>query len=750
MKNPDVKGDKPLSQALINFIIYKSRLIEKLFAALFIVTAVCFPFVEVNYDLSKYLPGDMPSRQGIELMEDEFGYPGTARVMISGVSIYEAKLLKDKIENIDGVDRVQWADSVADVYQSGLFLPYGDIGDYYKDRNAIMDVTFEGNDSDPRTKEALSQIESLLGDKGHLGGPAVQNKFQSEAISKEMMLILIFGIAVILGILTLATNSWFEPVLFLAVILISVVINMGSNILFGSISSMTLSVAAVLQLAIAMDYTIILLDNFSKERELGLQMEAALSNAIRKSMVPISSAGSAAVIGFLALILMRYTIGMDMGLVLAKGIAISLITVVFLTPAFIIRWYKLVEKTTHKLLVPSFRPFAEKVYQYRFLFLAVTLLLAAPSYIAKDMTDFTFGNDAMGLSKGTVVYEDEQLMNREFGRNNLVLIMVPNSSMVTEKRLSEALEDLDYVNYVTSLANILPDGVPEDFLPYSETKLLHTENYSRILLSIKTATESELAFQSVDEIKAIVERYYPEGSRVVGVTPSTQDIRAVIVDDWAKIDKLSLLGVGLAIMFAFRSLALPVALMIPIQMATFVNMAIPYLAGKQIMFMGYVIVSCLQLGATIDYSIVMTYHYLRYRKENDKVTASILATAASALPILTSGTILAVAGYGVYFISSVTGIADLGNLVGRGAIFSMAMVLTLLPNLFVWADRLIILKNGSLTPGFLLKHIGRSNENGRKSKWHGGGDNCEGKGKDEVGDGDGDENEDKDENKKDK
>lgn len=700
-----------VSGILIDFIIHRNRLIEKLFAILFIVSAVCFPFVHVNYDLSKYLPGDMPSRQGIDLMEQEFGYPGTARVMISDVSIYEAKLYQDKIENIAGIDRVQWADSVEDIYQSGKFLLYDDIEDYYKNRNAIMDITFVGNDSDERTTSALKELEDLLGSKGHFGGPAVQDKFLNEVITKEMLGILIFGIVVILGILTLATNSWFEPVIFLAVILISVVINMGSNLLLGSISSMTLSVAAVLQLAIAMDYTIILLDNFAKEREHRLAVEEALSNAIRKSMVPISSAGSAAVVGFLALVLMRYTIGKDMGIVLAKGILISLVTVVFLTPAFILRWYRLVEKTAHKPLIPLFLTFAKAVHSRRFLVLAVTLLLSVPSFIAKDMTDFTFGNDAMGLSKGTVVYEDEQKMNREFGRNNLLLIMVPNTSMVTERLLSERLEDLTYVKYVTSLANTLPEGVPESFLHASEIKLLHTDSYARILISIRTATESELAFRSVDEITAIVKESYPENSYVVGVTPSTQDIKSVIVDDWGKIDMLSLLGVALAIMIAFRSFSLPVVLMIPIQMATFVNMAIPYLAGDEIMFMGYVIVSCLQLGATIDYSIVMTHHYLRYRKENDKVSASILATAASALPIITSGTILAVAGYGVYFLSSVTAIADLGHLIGRGAVFSMIMVLALLPNLFVWADRFIIMKNGSLTPGFVLKLMCRVTRN---------------------------------------
>ncbi|MEL7657516.1 MAG: efflux RND transporter permease subunit, partial [Bacillota bacterium] len=617
--------------------------------------------------------------------------------MIKDVSIYEAKLYKDRIENIDGVDRVTWADSVEEIYQSNLFLQYDNIDDYYKDRNAVMDIAFVGNDSDKRTSQALEKIEDMLGDKGYYGGAAVQDRFLNEVLPKEMVLIMAFAVIIILGILTLTTNSWFEPVVFLVVILISIVINMGSNLIFGSISSMTLSVAGVLQLAIAMDYTIILLDNFTKERKHDLSVEEALSNAIRKSMTPILSAGAAAIIGFLAMILMRYTIGMDMGLVLAKGIAISLVTVVFLTPAFILRWYKIIEKMEHKPFVPSFLPLAKLIYRHRYVFLMITLLIALPSYIAKDMTAFTFGNDAMGLSKGTVVYEDDRAMNAEFGRNNLILIMVPNTSMVSEKLLSDELEDLNYVKYVTSLAGVLPEGVPESFLPDHLKSDLHTKNYARLILSIRTASESKLAFQSVDEIKGVVKKYYPDDSYVVGVTPSTQDIKAVLLDDWHKIDKVSLLGVALAIMIAFRSLSLPVLLMIPIQMATFANMAMPYILGKEIMYMGYIIVSCLQLGATIDYSIIMTNHYLEHRKENDKVTASILATADSTLPIVTSGMILAVAGFGVCFLSSVTAISELGELIGRGALFSIVMTVAVLPNLFVWADRFIILKNGELT-----------------------------------------------------
>jgi len=678
-------------QSLVDFIIRRSKLIEKVFAIIFIITALCLPFVGINYDLSKYLPSDMPSKQGIDLMEEEFGYPGTARIMIADVSIYEAKTYKDRIAAIEGVDRVQWADAVTDINQSSLFIPYEEIDDYYQDGHAVMDITFTGNNSAASTRSAIQQMQTILGEKGSFSGPAVQEKFLNEIITKEMLYILIFGIFIILGLLTLATTSWFEPLVFLIVILISVVINMGSNIFFGTVSSITFSVAAVLQLAIAMDYTIILLDNFTKERKLQLPVEEALSNAIRKSIVTVSSAGAAAVVGFLALVLMRYGIGRDIGLVLAKGIAISMITVMTLTPAFVLRWYKIIESTQHKQLVPSFDKVAGQIYRFRWVTLILLMLIAVPAYVAKDMNDFNYGNEALGLSQGTTMYEDDQAITSKFGRSNLIMAIVPNSSMVTEAKLSEDLEELPYVKYVTSRANTLPDGVLASFLPDSITGQLHSDNYSRILIPIRTSGESELAFRAADEISKIVKGYYPENSYIIGVTPSTMDIKGVIVDDWSRIDKLSMLGVALAIGVAFRSLVLPIVLIIPIKMAVYVNMMVPYLLGARMMYLGFIVVSCLQLGATIDYSIVMTYHYLDQRKRHDKVTASQKATAASMLPILTSGLILAVAGYGLYFLSSVTALADLGRLVARGALLSMFMVIALLPNLFIWSDKMIML-----------------------------------------------------------
>jgi len=674
---------------LANFIVNKRKWIEIIFIVLTIVSIPCFFLVRVNYDLTEYLPASGPTKQGVTLMKNSFGYPGTARVMIKDISIYEGKMYKDRIENIDGVDMVIWADTKADIYQSSLFVQYQDIEDYYKDNYAVMDVIFKEGDSSTRTHKAIDTIKKITGDKGYFSGPAIQDKFLRESLKQEVKVASIIVVAIIILVLSLATTSWFEPLIFIVVIFISIIINMGSNLIFSNISFLTENVAAILQLAIAIDYTIILLDAFSRERAAGIRPEEAIRNAIQNSITPIFSAGGAAIVGFLALTLMRFSIGVDLGLVLAKGIFISLITILFLMPALVLRWHEKIEKYSHRSFVPSFRSLSEKIYRGRYLIVVSALLIAIPSYVAKDMNSFTFGTDAMGSSAGTKTYADDQEIIKHFGRNNLLLVLIPDSSMVTEKLLSEELEKLDYTQYVTSLANTLPEGVPINILPESMTSQLHKNGYARILVSINTASESQLAFQYTGEIRTIVSKYYPTGAFVVGTTPATQEIKEVIVDDYTKIDLLSLFGVALAIMFAFKSLRLSLVLMIPIQIAVFVNMTIPYLLGDSLVYMGYIIVSCLQLGATIDYSILFSHHYLEYRKQMDTVEAAIQATTVSILPISISGIILAAAGYSLNFTSSVPAIADLGGLIGQGALLSMFAVIVLLPNLFILGDKFI-------------------------------------------------------------
>lgn len=676
---------------IVRFIIRRNKLITKLFVLLTIFSILCIPMVGVNYDLSKYLPSSAPSEQGLDIMEDVFGYPGTARIMIKDCSIYEAKHYKDQIAALPEVDMIMWADSTTDIYQSASFLQETNLEDYYKDGSAVMDVTFLHGDADQRTHKTIDSIQAILGEKGRYGGSAVQNKSLQETLLRQISIAMIMGVFMIAVVLCLTTTSWFEPVMFLLIMGIAIVINMGTNIFLGTISFLTFSMASILQLAIAMDYSIFLLHTFTAQKAQGFDTEKALENAIHISVSSILSSGATTIIGFLVLALMQFSIGRDLGLVLAKGIVISLITVLFLMPAFILRWTQKVERTGHRPFFPKATKFAKVIYAVRHLVFIVIILLVVPAYVAQGMNKFSYGNDSIGSSPGTVVYADEQEINAKFGRSNLLLALVPDSNLVTERALSEELEDLPFTKSVTSLASTLPEGIPLSIIPESMREQLHKDGWVRMLITIRTAAESEMAYQCTDEVREIVQGYYPDAKTyMVGVTPSTQDIQKIITNDYSFVNLLSLLGVALVIMITFKSIIVAIVVMIPIEVAIFFNMAIPYIAGNTMVFMGYLIVSCLQLGATVDYSILLTNNYLDCRKMLPKKEAALAAIERSTLSVLTSGSILTIVGYGLYFVSSVAAIADIGRLVGRGALMSLVLVLSLLPALLLVVDRWII------------------------------------------------------------
>ena len=677
--------------SMVDVIVQKGRWIEKIFAITVILSVISACFVHVNYDLSEYLPDWAPAKEGLNRMEEEFGYPGTARVMVGPVTLYEAKAYKDRIAEIDGVDMVMWADTTTDVYNANIFINYDDIQDYYKDGYAVMDIIFEEGDSSSLTKSAINEMQTLTGDKGYFMGSAVQNKSLNETLMREISIAMALGVVMIAVILCLTTTSWFEPVMFLMVMGIAIIINMGTNLILGTISFLTFSVASILQLAVAMDYSVFLLDMFTKERAKGNDPVTAITNAIHKSLPSILASGATTIIGFVVLMLMRFSIGKDLGFVLAKGIVVSLITVLFLMPSLLLRWGDRIKRTEHKSFMPSFHGLGQVVYRVRYVVLGVVLLFVVPAFTAQNMNSFTFGNSALGSSPGTKVYEDEQQINGRFGKSNLILAVVPNTSMVKEKDLTDALDDLYYVKSVTSLAGTIPEGIPEKIIPKSATSLLHTDNYSRIMIYVKTSDESDFAFQCANEITSIVRNYYPEDSYITGVIPSTQDIKSIITEDYNFVNLLSILGVGLVVLISFKSLIIPIVVLIPIEVAVFFNMAVPYFTGESMLYMGYIIVSCLQLGATVDYSILMTNNYMDARRTYPEKARAIKHTVSrSALSILTSGTILTIAGYGLYFVSSVAAIGGLGHLIGRGALISVLMVLFLLPVLLTMADPLLM------------------------------------------------------------
>lgn len=681
---------KPSFDDIVQAVVKRRKRVERVFLVLTLLCAICFPFVGVNYDLSEYLPDFAPTRQALNVMEEEFGYPGMARVMVKNVSLQEAKDIRDRVADVDGVDLVVGADLLSDVYMGQGFTENDLTEQFYKDGNAVMEIIFEKGDSDSKTHQALNEIYDIVGrDRGCFSGSAVSSQWRQSSITREIAIAMAVSVVIILLILILTTTSWLEPFLFLAVMAVAIILNMGSNLIFGSISFFTFSTAAILQLAVSIDYSIFLLHTFTAFENKGMAKEPAMVAALKESCKSILASGATTIVGFLAIALMQFTIGKDVGFVLTKGIICSLATVLLLMPALILRFSDKIESTRHKRLMPSFSKFARAMHQIRWPVLVLCLALAVPCYFGQGMNTFFYGDDALGASPGTSYYDDTQEINAMFGKSNVVLAIVPNTSVVQERELTDALDGLDFTNYALSLAGTLPEGIPESFLPADAVKMLHTENYARILISMATNEESDYAFACSDTLAATVREYYPEGAYVIGMTPTTIDIRDILTEDYNRVSIISLIGVALVVMATFRSILVPVFVIIPIEVAIYLNMTLPYVLGDSVIYICYIIVSCLQLGATIDYSILVTNNYLEARNHLSGKEAAQQAINRSTLSVMTSGLILTTVGYLLYFTSSIRAISQVGRLVGRGALLSMILVLSLLPALLSAFDQQI-------------------------------------------------------------
>ena len=671
-----------------HFIVQRGRIIEKFFIAMTILCAVCYPFVGVNYDLSKYLPDFAPTKQALDVMEQEFGYPGMARIMVKDVTLPEARTIRQRISRVDGVDLVVGPDLAANVYSTDAFIKNSLTDRFYKDGNAVYQIIFEDGDSDASTHKAINEIYGIVGrDRGCFAGSAVSSKERQESITREIAMAIGMAVVIIWLILTLTTTSWFEPFLFILVMAVAIVLNMGSNIMFGRISFFTFSTAAILQLAVSMDYSIFLLHTYTAIKQSGVDSRPAMEAAIEKSCSSILASGATTIVGFLVIALMKFTIGRDVGFVLTKGIVCSLVTVLFLMPTLILRFDKKIEKTAHRSFLPPLDGLGKLMYRIRIPVLAAAAFCAVPCYFGQSMNYFYYGDDALGSGPGTRVYEDSRAIEDVFGKSNVIIAMVPNGNVIKERRLTEELEDQEFIDYALSMAGTLPQGIPESFLPETVTKQLRTGSYARILISMENREESSYSFQCSEKLTEIVKKYYPEDSYVIGMTPTTMDIRDILTDDYNRVSIISLAGVALVVMLTFHSVMVPILVIIPIEVAIYLNMTIPYIIGDSMVYIGYIIVSCLQLGATIDYSILMTNNYMEFRETMGSREAAVTAIAKSAISILTSGGILTVVGYLLYFTSSIQAISQVGRLVGRGALLSMLLVLSLLPALLAAFDK---------------------------------------------------------------
>lgn len=658
--------------------------------------------VAVNYDIADYLPSHSPSSRALEVMEEEFegGIPN-ARVMISNVTIAEALEYKEKLARVEGVEAVTWLDDAVNILQPLATLDQEQVQTYYQDSTALFTVTIK---EDMRI-EAVQNLRELIGEDQAMSGSAVSTAISTTATVSEVQLISVFAVLFVLVVLVLTTTSWVEPIIVLVGLGVAIAINKGTNLMFGEISFVTNAAGSILQLAVSLDYSVFLLHRFEECRRTNSDVKSAMVEALGKSTLSILSSGLTTVIGFLALVLMQFRLGPDLGLALAKGVAISLISVFTFMPALILLVYRQIDRTKHRPFVPKIQSLGKWVSRLSMPLVILFALVIVPSYLASNANDYYYGASHI-FNETTQLGADTLAIEKRFGQNDTYVLLVPQGDLATETKLSQALNELPQVKSIISYVDLAGAEIPLSYLDETTRAKLMSENYSRMVLSVKVPYEGEETFSVVETIRHIANQYYPDDYYLAGEGVSTYDLMKTISTDMTKVNLVAILAVFIVLVFSLKSVLLPIFLVLSIETAIWLNLAIPYFSDTPIFYIAYLIISSIQLGATVDYAILMTDRYRENRMQGSKKEAVIQTIMDVTVSILTSGSTLTVVGLLMGYISSNQLLGQLGLFIGRGAIFSLIIVLFVLPGILYLFDHFIIKSN----PVFLTEKEGEEVE----------------------------------------
>lgn len=684
-----------------SIVVRKRKTVICFFLILSIISFFMKSMVLVDYDINDYLPDDSPSTIAIDVLGQEFegGIPN-ARVMVSDVTIPQALDYKEKLEAIDGVSAVTWLDDSVDIITPLDNLDQKVVETYYKDNTALFTVTIE----EDKRIEAVAGIEDLVGEDNAIAGSAVATADATTNTVSEIQTITVIAVLFVLIVLLATTNYWLEPLVILIGLGVAIIINDGTNLMFGEISFVTNAAGSVLQLAVSLDYSVFLIHRFEECRLENSDPQSAMIDALCKSTSSILSSGLTTVIGFLALVLMRFKIGPDLGLALAKGVAISLIVVFVFMPAFILSVYKLLDKSKHKQFLPSFHGFGKFVRKISIPMVCIFLVIFIPSYLASNANNYYFGSSHI-FGEGTRLGDDTAAIESVFGKSDAYVLMVPAGDTATEKELSNELHTLPQVSDIISYVDLAGAEVPLEYLDEKTISQLISEDYSRMVISVNADYEGQETFDLVQKIRDIASEYYPDEYYLAGEGVSTYDLMNTVMDDMLKVNMLAIGAVFLVLLVSLHSISLPVILVLSIETATWLNLSVPYFMDTTIFYIAYLIISSIQLGATVDYAILMTDRYKENRQRFDKKQAVVETISDVTVSILTSGSVLTVVGLLMGYISTNQLLAQLGLFIGRGAIFSLAIVLFVLPGLLYLFDRLIV-----QPPKLKVKHTRKQNE----------------------------------------
>ncbi len=662
----------------------KSVLMVFLIAAL--LGGILTSLVSVNYKMVDYLPDDAQSTKAIKIMEGEFvGEMPNARVMITGVTIQEALEYKEKIAALEGVTSVNWLDDIVglDTVKTKPidFLDSSIVKNYYKDNNALINLSIESG----KEKSTVKAVYEIIGENNAAAGEAV-NIAESQSMSvSEVVNAMAILLPIIIIILVISTTSWIEPLLFLLTIGVAIIINMGTNIMFGEISFITKTVSPILQLAVSLDYAIFLLHSFNDYRS-SHEPPKAMMLAMKQAMPTVAASAATTVVGFSALIFMRFGIGADLGLNLLKGIILSFISVMLFLPVVTLLCYRAIDKTKHRKLMPDFRKSGNWLLKLRIPFLIVALVVVVPCFLAQSNTQFMYGMGS--VTSVSRVGEDTLNIEKKFGKENTLVLLVPKENVGKESELSNELSKIPHVTSVMSFATAVGAEIPPEYVPKEAVEQFYSEHYTRIILYTDTEEESKEAFDTVqavlDTAAELYNTYY-----MTGQSATLYDMKNIVSTDTKRINLVAILGIIAVLLVTFRSVSIPLLLIFAIETAIWINLSFPYFTGQPLSFIGYLILSTVQLGATVDYAILFTNAYTNNRKTLSKKDAIRVTVQGNLVAILISALILATAGFTLAFTTSNPIIGELGTLLGRGTILSLTMVACVLPALLLLFDKVI-------------------------------------------------------------
>jgi len=661
----------------------RSILIAGIILAVF--GAILMPMVDVRFSLSVYLPDNAPSTEALEVVENSFtdGIPNV-KVAIPDVSIPEGLEYKEKLADIPGVSNVLWLDDVADIRKPIEIQKNETVEAWYKDGMALFLLTVDEDNA----VNIVEQIREIAGNDAVLSGEAVNQAAAQSTTMGEISMIMLYVLPLALIILLLSTSSWFEPVLFLVTIGVAILINEGTNIFLGEISYVTRATSAILQFAVSIDYAVFLLHRFAGYRSEGMDVKESMQKAMVKASSAIAASAATTVFGFLALTLMRFKIGPDMGFVLAKGVLFSYISVMVLLPVLTLYTTKIMDKTQHRPLMPSFKGLGKFAVRICIPLAIVISLAIVPSFLAQRRNEFLYGSSGMH-SEGSQVREEAKFIENVFGEAQQMMLLVPEGNIAKEDALTKDLDAIRNVTSVISYANTAGKEIPVEFLDRDQISQFYSNGYSRMILYAAVPDEGEEAFAVVQDVRDTARKYYGDEYYLLGQNVINYDLKKTITGDYFPVMLASVLAIGTVLVLTFRSVSIPLILLLTIEGAVWINLGLPYFMGDSLNYIGYQIISSVLLGATVDYGILFAQRYLEFRKTSGKKDAARLAVAQTAASILTPAGILTIAGLTLGFVSTNGIISQLGIILGRGAAISAAMVLFFLPALLIIFDGLI-------------------------------------------------------------